>query len=555
MAPTDGGLTMNTITHQHQHDDFSYDSLLESIRSHFAGVVGAGRPLFRTDVPPAALWGLFLGTLPSEDRQHHNCHACRRFIESFGGLVAIDVDGTIAPAMWGEGPGVYSRAFETLRLEVVHSKAVGMFLSSSSTWGEPVTNAGRRPGPWRHMSVTPPPAMLARHALKTSGQLMAEKIEEAGMLARGLEEFPASVVAQALVLLESEVLYRAEKVIGPARWLSELHARLATTKHERKRENMIHLATATAPPGFCHVRSTMIGTLLEDLASGLLVEDVRARFAAKMHPLLYQRPQAPPSAGNIAQAEKIVADLGIAPSLERRFARLEEIEAIWRPLATKTAQGPDLSSVFGHLKPREQREEEPARLALPATTMTWVKFRDTVLPEVQSLEYLVTHGRAPFAALTTAVHPDAPPILQWDSPERRNPSAWFLYHGGSTPSRWHLVPGYVRVTAASLLPTQWFGGQHQHHAEGVLFVLEGCRDVDSSEDARRGNALFPEQMRGELHQVRRTIEEFSSHASLSGEAEASACGIMLQKGSPHVAMVFRVTSGSSVRTVAIDRWD
>ena len=73
----------------------------------------------------------------------------------------------------------------------------------------------------------------------------------------------------------------------------------------------------------------MIGTLLEDLATGMDFATVSARFAAKMHPLKYLRPQAAPRAGNIADAEKIVAKLGIARSLERRFARIDEIETLW----------------------------------------------------------------------------------------------------------------------------------------------------------------------------------------------------------------------------------
>lgn len=53
----------------------------------------------------------------------------------------------------------------------------------------------------------------------------------------------------------------------------------------------------------------MIGTLLDDIASGMSFDSVSRRFAEKMHPLQYQRPQAAPSAGNIAQAEKIVEKL------------------------------------------------------------------------------------------------------------------------------------------------------------------------------------------------------------------------------------------------------
>ena len=47
-----------------------------------------------------------------------------------------------------------------------------------------------------------------------------------------------------------------------------------------------------------------------------------------MDPLKYQRPQVTPGTGNVARAEEIVEKLGIATSLKRRFARLEELQTI-----------------------------------------------------------------------------------------------------------------------------------------------------------------------------------------------------------------------------------
>lgn len=91
----------------------------------------------------------------------------------------------------------------------------------------------------------------------------------------------------------------------------------------------------------------MIGTLLKDVATGMDFATVSARFASKMHPLKYQRPQAAPRVGNIADAEKIVAQLGIARSLERRFARIDEIDTLWkyRPVP----EVPDRVRVFSRL--------------------------------------------------------------------------------------------------------------------------------------------------------------------------------------------------------------
>lgn len=111
----------------------------------------------------------------------------------------------------------------------------------------------------------------------------------------------------------------------------------------------------------------MIGTLLEDIAAGMDFATVSKRFASRMPPLQYQRPQALPLAGNIAEAEKLVEKMGIAPSLERRFARLKKSKLFGvRPLNPIKNSG---GGVFSHLTPKGAA---PAvGLNLPSKTMTW----------------------------------------------------------------------------------------------------------------------------------------------------------------------------------------
>jgi hypothetical protein len=176
---------------------------------------------------------------------------------------------------------------------------------------------------WTHFSVEVP--HVHSHALLSAGQVQAERKEDWRMLARGLAEFPQALVERALALLTSGTLYRSEKCIGVATWLLELHRSLAAVKTPRQRDALVWRAAATAPAGFAHVRSSMIGTLLEDLAAGLDSAAIKRRFDEKMAPSQYMRAQVAPSAGNIAQAEKVIAGLKAAGALTRRYARLADL--------------------------------------------------------------------------------------------------------------------------------------------------------------------------------------------------------------------------------------
>src|SRR6185437_11657230 len=112
------------------------------------------------------------------------------------------------------------------------------------------------------------------------------------------------------------------------------------------------------------------GTLLEDIAAGMSFEAVKARFAAKMRPDVYQRPQAAPAAGNIRRAEQIVEALGIAASLPRRYARVDELrdKALWLPRPKTAAPA---GGVFGHLTPRAATPTTSLVAKVPP--MTWEK--------------------------------------------------------------------------------------------------------------------------------------------------------------------------------------
>lgn len=549
----------------HHHDEDGYGRLLVALRERALAATGAGAALFQTDAAPR-LFDAFLGALDEPERQHYNCRACRRFVERYGGLVTVADDGLLVPLFWapaGVGAGL-DRAVEELQRMVRRATISSVFFTSERTWGVPQNESKR--GTWRHMSAVT--SVLVGSA-ERADQLAAQKSEEFGMLCRGLAEFPAETVRAALQLLVSGNLYRSEKCEGMARWLLDLHearalvpgstltfvpGRVPGAAHGGDRAaNLTWRAVAKAPTGFCHVRSGMIGALLEDVKAGLPFEVIKERFYSKMNPLLYQRPQAAPSAGNIAAAEKLVAEMGIAPSLSRRFAKLEEVQALWRPSHGHAPKSPHPGSVFGHLAAKG-RGAVATSVRQPPTPITWEKFRRTVLPDAKKIELLAPFAGS-YAALLTAADSGAPPILQWDNPEQRNPFSWYVYASGSHASRWNLRPGgWVAVAAVALGPNMWSGeDRHAHHGQRVFLLLEGARDLNYA--AGRGGGLFPEMLKSEFHQVRATLEAYSRQAAIAGKEEATACGLLLRRDGEGWDCTLRVTGELGEMFYQLDRWD
>lgn len=522
--------------------DEAYNAFLARFVARFSDVIGAGVPLFTTNVED--LYAVYLGSFSEAQRPHFTCYACKQFLNRFGGLVTIAKDGSTATPLWDEieAPDFYRATFAALSKAVRKAKVTGVFLSSDPVWGTPAT------GTWTHLHVKPTKSMLFKHAIQTAGQAMAEKREDFGTVNRALAEFDLGQIEQALSLLETEALYRSEKVAGPVRWLRDLYTARDAAPGNR-RANIVWRAVATAPPGFCHPRSSMAGTLLDDIAAGMDFADVSKRFASKMHPLQYQRPLAAPAAQNIAQGEKIIAAMGAERSLLRRFAHVEEIEALWRPAEPVPAK-PAKGGVFAHLTAKGQSACAP--IVAPAQTMTWDKFNRTVLPTAEAIEFYTRSGRDNYAALMTAVDADAPPILQWDSAEKRNPFSWYVWHGGAPPEQFSIAANaWHKVSAVTLSPHMWFGGNSTHHAKAVMFVIADARETRTDS----GAALFPETLKSELHAVRSTIEAYSRKASPENVADGSACGILGTAGNQQWNILLRVTTNGRPVQYKLDRWD
>lgn len=562
-------------------DDDGYELLLLRIRESFNRVAKGKEPLFRTSAQ--GLYQLFLSKLPETSRQEYDCRACRHFMKRYGGLVSIERrTGETRPVMWaGEFPPFFAPAVAAVAEAVKAAQVVGVFVTSLHKLGVPQSST------WAHMHVTVPPPRIFDSPTRTAGQEAAEKRQDQALLARAVKKYSLATVQAAVALLEGDELYRAEKVAGPVRWL----LRVLTTLGEGSRAgqpgaqaNTLWHCAATAPAGYCHVASSTAGTLLDDLAAGLKEDAVKRRFAEKMRPTQYQRPSAAPGEQNVKRAEDIVAQLGLETALQRRFARLDELSPLWVPDSPRAEEKREGSTegkeaakggVFAGVKTKQDLEKEakgagagaasgggasgvsggdaPTPHTSPSAPLaiTWAKFRETVLSKAKTIQYWVPYDRRNYGAIVTAVDPTAPPLFYYDLPEKRYPFSQYVYRDISTPQDWTLQPEtWVKVTAVLLSPGTE-ADPHGRQGKAVYFLLEGCKD---KRYATAGSCVFPECLREELREVRKTIEAYSRKDTLKGWEEASACGFKLEKEHPNQSC-FKVISDSGTVYYNINQYE
>jgi len=438
----------NNITNNvYNNENDRYPEFEKNLKSYFEEAI-SNKKLFKTNAQ--GLFDLYLENLPVEARQHYTCSACRHFVERFGDLVTIDENGIVASAIWEEdiAPPFFKAAVLALKAEVLNSKVIGVFISNSPVLGQPCT------GKWNHLSVVIPEEMVNHSRLQTAGQVMAEKLEEFKMLTNALLDYTIETVEQAVVLLQSEVLYRSDRVLGIAEWFKSLHEKRNSIGNNNQKANIVWFAVASAPTGFCHIRSSMIGTLLDDIVSGMSVELVTRRFADKMNPANYMRSQAAPTQNAIVEAEKIVEKLGIANSLRRRYATFEEIPSFLWENQSEQKVVERKKGVFANIIPKEKTTSP---VSLPSTVMTWEKFQRTILPTAENMEVLIDNPSR-FMALVTASDETALNILQWN-----NTFSWY-YHGG--------IDGEIKRRVESA------GGRYENNEIRASLIWEGYTDLD-----------------------------------------------------------------------------
>lgn len=428
-----------------------YEDFLSVLLNNFSQISTNATALFTVNVE--GLWELFLNNLPEEARQHYTCRACNNFVNHFGNIVVINEDGTIKSALWDISvPKFFQNSIDAMNKAVRKAAKVnGVFISDYQTLGTPKT------GVWEHMSVKLPREKVNNSRVKNAYQVMAEKKEDFRMLINALQEFPLNIAEQAVALLQTDVMYRSDRVLGVAEWFKKLHENTDSISNTQ-RTNLVWLAVATAPNGFSHVKSSMIGTLLEDIKGGYSTRVIMARFAEKMNPQNYMRSQSAPTASAIEQAEKLVEKLGIADSLNRKYARFQNVTPFcnWMP-KTIEVQQKKTGGVFANVTPKDKPIATNSQIAMPNTTMTYDKFMKTVLPTADKLEVLVDNPSR-FMALVTEAIEGSENILQWN-----NPYSWY-YHGG--------IDGEIkrRVEAA--------GGRYEDCEIRCSLIWENYTDLD-----------------------------------------------------------------------------
>jgi hypothetical protein len=351
------------------------------------------------------------GTDPIYKTQtEHNCNCCKNFVRNLGNVVAI-VDGkmyTVWDDAAGKAPYPYDVVATAMAVFVRSQPITRVFRSGEVKYGSEHTMQHLEGGnvkKWNHFSGM----VNKRHFTKEVGTVVGQFNTGKQLLERGMTEFTSEALESIRELIESKALYRGEEhrasVSAFSKAFHEYHE-LSTS------EKALYLwSNATAP--FARFKNTVIGTLVQDVSEGKELEKAVKSFEDKVAPENYKRPTALVTPGMVKAAMETITELGLEPSLERRFAKISDVSVnnvLWVNNSTKGKMKGGIESLL-----LDSIVAKPIK-DIKAEDISIDDFMEKVLPTTTGIDMLVKNAHSVnFMSLTAPVHEDSHRLFKWSN--------------------------------------------------------------------------------------------------------------------------------------------
>lgn len=386
--------------------------------------------LYETDLDKDELWDIYLRSFPEgtnpvfRKRTEYDCAACRHFIKSIGGAVWIDSDTmdlhsifefdtgseTFQPVM--DAMAKYVKQHPIKDVYITTERRVGVDCNRKMEDGTVET--------YSHFYVDVPEAFFfnKRHGSRYGKTIDSERNlhrTNKAVLLRSLEEISMDAVDTVLELARSRTLYRGEEWLSALEQFREMKEEFEKLSPDRKDAYawMCALSARRGPAAVivARIRNHSIGNLLTNISEGMDLETAVRKHEAIVAPANYKRPKAIFTKKMLEEAQKKVEELGYMDSLERRFARIDDISVRDILFTNKDATRRMAGNVFDEMM--KDAKSAPKNFS-KVEEIEIERFVKDVLPTAREMEVYFESRHAPnLVSLIAPVHSDARSMFKW----------------------------------------------------------------------------------------------------------------------------------------------
>ncbi len=412
-----------------------------ALQGQFAKMTGNVSQLYMVNVDKDKLWDTYLNSFPDgtnplyRERAEHDCSACRHFIKAYGGVVSIK-DG-IVHSLWDvSGLSDTYQCVADVMSAYVKSHAVDnvclfdtMKLGVDSNYGDIDGTSVK----FDHFYLEAPKKFcfvgkMGRHATKDS--VLGRLRDVHNVFRRSLEEFSVDSVMTVYELIQQNSLYKGEE------WQQVISTYLGYLKEykkldsDAKRDIFAWEKMGEAGEAVCMLRNTSIGTFIINVNDGMDLEIAVRKYEEIVAPANYKRPKPVYSKRMLDDARKTITEMGYMPSLERRFATLDDITVNNILFSNRDAQvrikksGVDavFDEMAGEVTVNPRKFEHVEEIGIE-------DFIKNVLPTVREMELFLENRHASnLVSLVAPKNAGSKTMFNWD-----NGFSW-AYSGNITDS-------------------------------------------------------------------------------------------------------------------------
>lgn len=383
--------------------------------------------LHRVAIDGDDLWQAYLAAFPEGTnpifrvRTVHDGSYDRSVIRKIGNVVRLNEDGTVT-SIWDipDLPAPYDTVAQRLA-DLVHAADIDTVFRINEHKLSVVRNVENRDGvttEFHHLHAD----IAARHFTREVASFVGNANTTVAVMRRGFEEITPEAVSTVLELIQQGSLYRGDEFKSGLQAFQAAQNLYLRQNSERQRNFLLWL---NAGNGVARLRNTAIGTLLQDLSSGMDLESAVRRWETLTAPTNYKRPTALVTQGMIDKALTTIDELGLRSALERRFAVIEDVSinnVLWADNSVQPLMRDGLRDLL-------ITATKPTNVTGTPTEVTVDHFMQDILPTATSMELLFSGVLQPnLMSLTAPVHADAAPLFKWG-----NGFAW-SYSGNITDS-------------------------------------------------------------------------------------------------------------------------
>jgi hypothetical protein len=245
------------------------------------------------------------------------------------------------------------------------------------------------------------------------------------VLERSLTEISEESIITVLELISQNSLYKGNEWKSALEKFLVIHRKYNVLEPQYK-NTFCWDTSIEVGPALGRIKNHSIGVLLQDITSGMELDEAVRRYEAIVAPTNYKRPKAIFTKKMIADAEKRLTEDGLIDSLPRRYAVLEDITINNILFANRDIVSRMAGSVFSDLK----KEAKPSKLNLKRIEEISIdKFVTDVLPTATSVEVLLEnkHG-GNLVSLIAPQNAGSKTLFKWN-----NGFSW-AYNGNITDS-------------------------------------------------------------------------------------------------------------------------